>query len=250
MGMERIVALCNDRLRSELLILVLPTGGGKSIFFMLPAAAENVGLGSPTSIVIVPFIALADDLVARAQEFGIDCIRWRSQAETERDERERDAGLVVVSADVAVCEEFTSYVESIRIRGLLRRIFFDECHTIITDVNYRKRLGELAKLHCYGCPMVMLTATLPVCMEQWFRKTMLAEDASLMRAPAVKLNIRYRIETVLPSKTGVEDRVVALMQKMEAGMSGGQKGSYTAAQSGNASRCRSVLAVAHTIVSC
>ena len=224
MGMERIMALRHNRLRSEMLILVLPTGGGKSIFFMLPAAAENVGLGSPTSVVVVPFVALADDLVARAQEFGIDCIRWRLRAETERDERERDAGLVVVSADVAVCEEFTGYVESIRTRGLLRRIFFDECHTTITDVNYRKRLGLLAKLHCFGCPMVMLTATLPVCMEQWFRKAMLAEDASLIRAPAIKLNIRYRIETVLPSKTGVEDRVVALMRRMEAGMAGEQKG--------------------------
>ncbi|KAK2675261.1 P-loop containing nucleoside triphosphate hydrolase [Fusarium oxysporum f. sp. vasinfectum] len=35
---------------------------------------------------------------------------------------------------MAVSEGFTAYVESIRGRGLLERVFFDECHTAIIDV--------------------------------------------------------------------------------------------------------------------
>ncbi|KAK7570607.1 hypothetical protein V3481_019154 [Fusarium oxysporum f. sp. vasinfectum] len=61
-------------------------------------------------------------------------MEWRSDIDQERDERQRDARLVVVSADMAVSEGFTAYVESIRGRGLLERVFFDECHTAIIDV--------------------------------------------------------------------------------------------------------------------
>ncbi|KAM5527636.1 transposase-like protein [Fusarium oxysporum f. sp. phaseoli] len=40
-GMYRIMRLENKGIRSELLIVVLPTGGGKSILFMLPAFMED-----------------------------------------------------------------------------------------------------------------------------------------------------------------------------------------------------------------
>lgn len=40
-GIYRIMALENNGTRSEQLIVVLPTGGSKSIFFMLPAFMED-----------------------------------------------------------------------------------------------------------------------------------------------------------------------------------------------------------------
>lgn len=221
------MGLRDGGIRSEQLILVLPTGGGKSIFFMLPSAVEDVGLASgPTSIVVVPFIALMEDLAERARGFGIDCVSWRPRAEEgDSEKKERDARLVIVSADMAVCAEFTSYVESIRRRDQLRRIFFDECHTAVTDVGYRARLGQLMGLHRFGCPMVMLTATLPVSMEGWFREHMLCSDAVIMRASAAKLNIRYRVETTAKAgQAAVTDKVAEVMGRLEQRMAAGKKG--------------------------
>lgn len=60
--------------RDESVIMVLPTGAGKSVLFMLPAVMRDTG----TSIVVVPFVALADDLIERARLAGLDCIRFRS----------------------------------------------------------------------------------------------------------------------------------------------------------------------------
>ncbi|PCD25885.1 hypothetical protein AU210_012319 [Fusarium oxysporum f. sp. radicis-cucumerinum] len=225
-GMYRIMRLENNGIRSELLIVVLPTGGGKSILFMLPAFMEDergTG-GGPVSIVVVPFVSLVQDLVLRARELGIDCMEWRSDIDQEREERQRDARLVVVSADVAVSEGFTAYVESIRGRGLLERVFFDECHTAIMDVSYRERLGLLTGLHRFGCPLVMLTATLPVLMEDWFRERMLAQDATIIRAPTMRVNIRYRVKQVKPGKTAIEDGVVAAMKAIEGRMGTAQRG--------------------------
>lgn len=174
------------------------------------------------SIVVVPFVSLVQDLVMRARELGIDCTEWKS--DIDREERQRDARLVVVSADVAVSEGFTVYVESIRARGLLERIFLDECHTVITDVGYRERLGQLTSLHRFGCPLVMLTATLPISMEAWFRERMLAQDAAIIRAPTMRVNIRYRVERVKPGRKAMEDGVIATVKGIEARMSPAQRG--------------------------
>jgi superfamily II DNA helicase RecQ len=145
--------------------------------------------------------------------------------EEVRDERQRDASLVVVSADVAVCDGFTLYLDSIRGRGLLGTIFLDECHTIIMDVSYRERLGSLVGLHRYGCPMVMLTATLLVSMEGWFRERMLAKEADIIRGLTARINIRYKVRRVkAESRSSVEDGVMDEMERLGKRMVGGQKG--------------------------
>lgn len=58
-AIKRIVTMQDG----ETLITVLPTGACKSILFMLPALMRTTG----TSIVVVPFVALMGDLVARAR---------------------------------------------------------------------------------------------------------------------------------------------------------------------------------------
>jgi len=97
---------------------------------------------------------------------------------------------------VAVSVEFMVYVQSIRSRGRLGRIFFDECYTSITDVSYRARLGTLKEIYRFGYPLVMLTAILPVMMEVWYREAILYKDAVLVRSVAIKHNIYYRVRVI------------------------------------------------------
>ncbi len=217
-GMQRIMAMKDG----DVLIVVLPTGGGKSIFFMLPSrlASERGGV----SIVVVPFVALIDDLVTRAKEAGIDCLRWASAAAQAREHPQRLPQLLVVSADVASTDEFIVHADMIRARGRLRRIFIDECHTVIMDVGYRRRLEELRGVHRYGCPVILLTATLPVRLEGWFRGLMIADKADLVRATTCKTNIRYRVRTVERGRGTVDGGVTELARKLGARMTGDQKG--------------------------
>jgi superfamily II DNA helicase RecQ len=51
------------------LVVVLPTGGGKSLLFTLPAYIEE-----GVTVVVVPYQALIKDLVKRIHDCGIDCI--------------------------------------------------------------------------------------------------------------------------------------------------------------------------------
>ncbi|EXK23309.1 hypothetical protein FOPG_20056 [Fusarium oxysporum f. sp. conglutinans race 2 54008] len=98
-SMRSIMALKAD----QTAINVLPTGAGKSILFMLPAVMEDTG----TSIVVVPFVALMDDLVTRATDMGVDCIRYRSSMNSGREGMPRAARLIVVSADIVSSAEFS-----------------------------------------------------------------------------------------------------------------------------------------------
>ena len=54
------------------LIVVLPTGAGKSLSFMIPALLPDAG----TTVVITPLIALAENMLERCKEANIDCILY------------------------------------------------------------------------------------------------------------------------------------------------------------------------------
>jgi len=59
--------------RPKTSVVVLPTDGGKSLLFMLPAVLSSSG----TIIVVIPYVALLDNLLDRALKLGLDCVCWR-----------------------------------------------------------------------------------------------------------------------------------------------------------------------------
>jgi hypothetical protein len=69
--------------------------------------------------VVVPFVALIDDLVTRAIDIGVDCIRYRLSMNSGREGMPRAARLVVVSADIMSSAEFAGYVNGLSYTGLL-----------------------------------------------------------------------------------------------------------------------------------
>ena len=58
---EALFAIVNAEQRTPL-VVVLPTGGGKSLLFMAPACLEDAGV----TIIIVPYRALINNLVKTA----------------------------------------------------------------------------------------------------------------------------------------------------------------------------------------
>ena len=76
--------------------MVLLTGGGKSVLFTLPGLMREMR----TSVVVVPFVALKDDVVRRIREAGVDCLVWEPALDGEEPET-RAARVVLVSADTA-----------------------------------------------------------------------------------------------------------------------------------------------------
>ena len=164
------------------LIVILSTGGGKSLLFMIPACLNKPGV----TIVVAPFRALVNDLVDRLKKAGIDCMEWKN-GETN------PAALVVVSADAAGSWSFLTYASLLKRHGLLKRVVIDECHLIFTSSDYRPKLAKLRDLRALGCQMILMTATLPPLLEHELEESMLVRLGRYIRASMVRKNIRYMV---------------------------------------------------------
>ena len=166
------------------LVVVLPTGGGKSLLFTLPACIEERGV----TVVVVPYRALIEDLVGRIRDCGVDCMEWKHG-------ESNPASVVVVSADIAgditSNGNFLGYARLLKGKGLLQRIVVDECHLLFTARHWRANLLKVKNLRLLGCPVVLLTATLPPVQEGELEASMLARNATYIRASTVRPNARY-----------------------------------------------------------
>ena len=67
---EQWSAVLSTAMRINQLFVILPTGQGKSLTFMLPAMQSH----TQTTIVITPLVALAEDMLRRCKATGIDTI--------------------------------------------------------------------------------------------------------------------------------------------------------------------------------
>lgn len=104
------------------LVVVMPTGGGKSLLFTTPAYLDSIR----TTIVVVPFRALINDLVEKAKKTGIDSVEWRP-GEVNL------ATIVFVSTDLINGTNLLGYAQQLFDSGRLRRIFIDECHLVFKE---------------------------------------------------------------------------------------------------------------------
>jgi len=117
------------------LVVVLPTGGGKTLLFMVPACLGDPGV----TVVVVPFRALLGNMVGRMKEAGIDCVEWKAG-------EVNPATTVVVSADRAAEWDFMDYASQLNRDKLLRRVVIDECHLAFTVSDWRPKLARLKNL--------------------------------------------------------------------------------------------------------
>ncbi|KAF2179198.1 P-loop containing nucleoside triphosphate hydrolase protein [Zopfia rhizophila CBS 207.26] len=118
-------------------VVIMGTGGGKSVLFMLPASCSR-----GVTIVIVPLTLLRQDMKERCDRAGIECI-------------------VLVTPEAAVGKTFGDFINRQRTMGRLDRIVVNECHVVLDSTEgWRSRILALRELFRAETQMVYLTATL------------------------------------------------------------------------------------------
>jgi superfamily II DNA helicase RecQ len=85
-------------------IQVTPTGGGKSLSFMLPAYCVPGGV----TIVIAPLVSLKDDLQRRCEELQIDSTIWESARPN------RVVSIIFVTPESAVSKTFSTFINRLK----------------------------------------------------------------------------------------------------------------------------------------
>ncbi len=146
-------------LQGQDVLAVLPTGGGKSVCFQVPAL-----LGSGLTLVVSPLISLMEDQVAAGRRRGLPAAALTSATPS----REREAAETALrKGDLKLLYVSPERLSSARFRALSRglrvdRIAVDEAHCISEwghdfRPSYR-RIGEVRPL-VGDPPVVALTAT-------------------------------------------------------------------------------------------
>ena len=186
---------------AEQVVLVLGTGSGKSLTFMVGAAMAD----AQTTILILPMVALRRDMLRRCLEMGIRPLVWSVDCSDT-------ARLVIVSAEAACSSSFLEYAQRLVGRQKLDRVVVDECHLTVTTGDYRPHMSQLGwYVRQLRTQTVWLTATLPPSMEEEFTEHNKLVRPRIVRESTNRPNIKYLVSyEVGPDTLG--ERAVELVR--------------------------------------
>ncbi|KAJ6438068.1 P-loop containing nucleoside triphosphate hydrolase protein [Purpureocillium lavendulum] len=195
---ERAMAVVTSR--AEQVVIVLGTGEGKSLLFMLPCVLPGAGV----TVLVLPLVSLRGDLLRRVRELGIGHHVWSLE------EPDTSAPLVFVAVEAAATSRFRAFAAQLAAKQELDRIVVDEAHLTVTASDYRPAMVDLALIRSVRTQFVYLTATLPPGMQDDFELQNHLVRPRVVRASTNRKNLFYCVErnnTRKPLLQDAADRV-------------------------------------------
>lgn len=182
-------------------LVLMPTGGGKSLCYQVPAIARHrAGMG--VTVVVSPLIALMHDQVGALEEVGVHAAFLNSTLsleDTQRIEREMMAGRMVMlyAAPERVTNlRFQAQLASLHERGLLSLFAIDEAHCVSQwGHDFREDYLQLSMLHerFPDVPRLALTATADDHTRADMIERLQLQDARVFISSFDRPNIRYTL---------------------------------------------------------
>jgi superfamily II DNA helicase RecQ len=172
------------------LLLVLPTGGGKSLLFQAAAMLEQ-GL---TTVVILPFVALT--LRFRHSAGGLPGGQVESAVWERTAPEMSQVALLFVSVDDAVTTDFRNYLHILHSKRQLARIVYDESHVVEAQSGFRTHLRDVTKIRDpkLSVPLLLLSATVPPTQENALAWTFRGERLPVIRRRTERPNLSYQVQ--------------------------------------------------------
>ncbi|WNL47213.1 DNA helicase RecQ [Dyella sp. BiH032] len=174
-------------------LVLMPTGGGKSLCFQIPALLRQ-GIG----IVVSPLIALMQDQVDALREAGVAAAYLNSslgaedQREVERQLLAGELNLLYVAPERLLTPRFLSLLE----RTEVALFAIDEAHCVSQwGHDFRPEYRELVILHQRfpHVPRIALTATADPRTREEIVERLALQDARQFVSSFDRPNIRYRV---------------------------------------------------------
>ncbi|WP_298232631.1 DNA helicase RecQ [uncultured Azohydromonas sp.] len=182
-------------------LVLMPTGGGKSLCYQVPAIVRHrQGLG--VAVVVSPLIALMHDQVGALEEAGVHAAYLNSTLSSEQAqqvERELRSGrlvLLYVAPERLLTPRMLAMLDSLHERSLLSLFAIDEAHCVSQwGHDFREEYLGLSALHerFPGVPRVALTATADAHTRRDIVERLQLEDAAAFVSSFDRPNIRYAI---------------------------------------------------------
>jgi ATP-dependent DNA helicase RecQ len=197
-------------------IVLMPTGGGKSLCYQLPALCRR-----GVAVVVSPLIALMRNQVAALRQLGVNAAALNSsltaaeRAAARADLREGRLDLLYAAPERLMMPDFLEMLDGVEIALFA----IDEAHCVSQwGHDFRPEYLQLAELaeRFPGVPRLALTATADVQSREDIRRRLRLDDAQLFLSSFDRPNIRY---AVVP-KSGPQKQLLTFLDahKGESGI--------------------------------
>ena len=183
---------CNNHLKHT--FCSVGCGGGKSMTWLIPMVRQMLNGQRPClSIVIVPYCFLLDhhesscrSILGQCNKISIGALKGSN---IERDVRpnilrHRDSlpSILFVSLEAIskLVEYHFAYMEELSESQLIFKIYLDECHTMLSELNFRDKYLSLSKLAALKVPIVFFSGSFQRSFINGFMNYMIgSENASM-----------------------------------------------------------------------
>ena len=205
-------------------LVLMPTGGGKSLCYQVPAIVRQQQ-GRGVTIVVSPLIALMHDQVGALHEAGVSAaflnstLSYDEAQDVELRLQTGDITLLYAAPERLNTPRFLGLLDSLYQQGVLSLFAIDEAHCVSQwGHDFRPEYRALTVLHerYAGVPRIALTATADALTRADIIERLQLEDARLFISSFDRPNIRYRIE----EKKDVTTQLLRFIEREHAGEAG------------------------------
>ena len=205
-------------------LVLMPTGGGKSLCYQVPAIVRQQQ-GRGVTIVVSPLIALMHDQVGALHEAGVSAAFLNS---TLSYDETQDVELRLQTGDITLLYAAPERLNTPRFLGLLDSLYqgghlslfaIDEAHCVSQwGHDFRPEYRALSVLHerYAGVPRIALTATADDLTRADIIERLQLEDARLFISSFDRPNIRYTIV----EKKDATTQLLRFIEREHAGEAG------------------------------
>ena len=182
-------------------LVLMPTGGGKSLCYQVPAIVRQQN-GQGVAIVVSPLIALMHDQVGALHEAGVSAAFLNSSLsydEAQQVEWQLQTGqltLLYAAPERLVTPRFLGLLDDLHAQGQLSLFAIDEAHCVSQwGHDFRPEYRALSVLHerYAGVPRIALTATADALTRADIVERLHLEQAQQFVSSFDRPNIRYTI---------------------------------------------------------
>jgi ATP-dependent DNA helicase RecQ len=182
-------------------LVLMPTGGGKSLCYQIPAIARQRA-GHGVAIVVSPLIALMHDQVGALHEAGVDAeflnstLSGEEAYAVEKRMLRGEITLLYAAPERVTTSRFLSQLDSLHERGKLSLFAIDEAHCVSQwGHDFRPEYRALTVLHerYASVPRIALTATADAITREDIIERLQLQGAHQFISSFDRPNIRYTI---------------------------------------------------------
>ncbi|KAF3936941.1 hypothetical protein ABW19_dt0207577 [Dactylella cylindrospora] len=214
----------NATLAGRDVFVLMPTGGGKSLCYQLPAVVRT-GRTKGITFVISPLLSLMEDQVAHLSQLDVRAYMFNGTLTTEAknlllaelnspNAADHIQLLYITPEMITSSKRMGNAMTSLHNRGLIARVVVDEAHCVSQwGHDFRKDYKELGAIRKKfpGVPFIALTATATIKVRADTTSNLSIKDCQVFKQSFNRPNLTYEVRPKGKEKDAI-DQIASLIQ--------------------------------------